>query len=258
MINSEKINSEKRERNENKINERELMIKSIKINNPGISDEILEAFRICDRKFFVKDKSKSSEIYNDVPLHIAHGQTISQPSTIARMITLLKLEKGLDVLEVGANTGYHASLVAWLVWPGKVVTIEIFPDLAEMARKNIKSLIDYLKRNGKKEEAKKFKKIDVVTGDALDTKTKIWQGKYDRIYFTAGVEPNKIDDVKKMGLELLKEDGLLLYPTREIGDLGALEVWQLHDKKLKSIFREFNYVFVPLLKKEELEELYKR
>ncbi|MEM4152498.1 MAG: hypothetical protein QXK80_00005 [Candidatus Pacearchaeota archaeon] len=236
-----------------KINEElELMIKSIKFNNPGISEEILEAFRICDRKFFVKEN-----VYADMPQHVAHGQTISQPSTIARMIRLLRLESGIDVLEVGANTGYHASLVAWLVWPGKVVTIEIFPDLAEMARKNVKTLIKYLEKTNK-QEAKKFTKIEVVAGDALDPKTKIWKQKYDRIYFTAGVESDKINEVKKMGKELLKENGLLLYPTREAYDWGALEIWQLHNGKLKLILREAGYSFVPLLKKEELEELYRK
>lgn len=233
--------------------ELELMIKSIKFNNPGISEEILRAFEICDRKFFFK----GSAVYDDRPQHVAHGQTISQPSTIARMIRLLKVESGLDVLEVGANTGYHASLVAWLVWPGKVVTIEIFPDLAEMARKNVKALIKNLEKTNKR-EAKKFTKVEVFTGDALDKNQKIWQSKYDRIYFTAGVESDKIDDVKRMGIALLKDEGLLLYPTREAYDWGALEIWQLRGEKLKLIMRETGYTFVPLLKKEEIEDLYKK
>lgn len=229
--------------------ELELLIKSIKLNNPGISNEILEAFRICDRKFFVE-----KDPYVDLPQHIAHGQTISQPSTIARMIKLLRVEEGLDILEVGANTGYHASLVAWLVWPGKVVTIEIFSDLAEMARKNIKNMIKHLN----KKEANRFSKITVITGDALDKQSKIWQGKYDRIYFTAGVESDKINDVKRMGEKLLKDKGLLLYPTREAYDYGALEIWQLDRGKLKLILRETGYAFVPLLRKQELEDFYKK
>jgi len=230
----------------------ELMIKSIKLNNPGISDEILEAFRICDRKFFLLHNP-----YEDIPQHIAHGQTISQPSTIARMIRLLELEKEMDVLEIGTNTGYHACLVAWLVWPGQVVTIEIFPDLAEMARKNINALIKYLEKI-KSKEAKKFEKIEIVVGDALDKSTKIWQNKYDRIYFTAGVDEDKIEEVKEMGIKLLKPGGLMLYPTREAFDWGALEVWQLQNGKLKLIKRHPGYAFVPLLRKEDVEEIYKK
>lgn len=238
--------------NRNTKEELELMIKSIKFNNPGIDDEILEAFRVCDRKFFVKQ-----DPYSDVPQPVAHGQTISQPSTIARMIRLLRLESGLDVLEVGANTGYHASLVAYLVYPGKVVTIEIFPDLAELARKNIKKMIKQIKQLNKK-EAERFSKITVITGDALDSKTEVWKQKYDRIYFTAGLEPQQIKKVKEMGMKLLKEDGLLLYPTREVYDWGALEIWQLCEGKLKLILRETGYAFVPLLKKEEIEDFYKK
>ena len=101
--------------------ELDLMVKSIKINNPGIGEEITKAFSICDRAFFVTD-----DPYRDEPKHIAHNQTISQPSTVARMLSVLKLEKRNNVLEIGTNTGYHAVLVSWLVFPGSVMTIEIF------------------------------------------------------------------------------------------------------------------------------------
>ena len=230
--------------------ELELMIKSVQFNNPGISPSILDAFRVCDRKFFVK----ADEPYVDVPQHVAHGQTISQPSTIARMLRLLRLDKGLDVLEVGTNTGYHASLASWLVWPGKVMTIEIFPDLASEAKRNVKKLMLAVKKS----EAKKFSQVKIIAGDALDKNTEVWRKKYDRIYFTAGVEPDKIDDVKRMGKKLLKQEGLLLYPTRESFDYGALEMWQLKGKDLKLMMREQGYAFVPLLRKQELEEFYKK
>ncbi|MGB9708025.1 MAG: protein-L-isoaspartate O-methyltransferase family protein [Candidatus Pacearchaeota archaeon] len=242
------MKKKKGEYKEGKLNEElELMLKSIKFNNPGISDEILEAFRICDRKFFVRGKGIG--VYDDVPQHVAHGQTISQPSTIARMIRLLNLDKGLDVLEVGANTGYHASLVAYLVYPGNVTTIEIFPDLVKMARRNVALL--------KKSKRVKMN-IEIFAGDALDKTQNIWQHKYDRIYFTAGVEQDKIDEVKAMGRELLRENGLLLYPTREAWDWGALEIWQLHGQKLRLVSRETGYAFVPLLRKQELKDFYEK
>lgn len=228
----------------------ELMIKSIKINNPGISEEILKPFRICDRAFFIKD-----DPYRDEPKHVAHGQTISQPSTIARMLRLLRIQKGNDVLEIGTNTGYHAALVAYFVFPGTVRTIEIFSDLAERAKKNVKKLIASLKN---KKEASKFSKINIFSGDALNKKTAIWKYKYDRIFFTAGVDADKINNVKKMGLQLLKENGLILYPTRKVWDYGALEIWQKKKNTLKPILKEEGYAFVPLLKKEDLKELYER
>jgi len=229
-----------------------LMIKSVQLSNPGIEQNILKTFLICDRKFFMKQSS-----YVDVPQHVAHGQTISQPSTIARMLRLLRLEPNLNILEVGTNTGYHASLVSWLVWPGQVDTIEIFPDLAEGARKNVKQLIRHLEGTNKR-EAKKFSKINIFAGDALDQKQEIWQKKYDRIFFTAGVELDKINQVKDMGKKLLQEHGLLLFPTREAWDYGALEIWQLHGESLKLLLRETGYAFVPLLRKQEIDEFYKK
>ena len=220
----------------------DLMLVSIKINNPGISEEILKAFKVVDRAIFVKN-----DPYVDEAQHIAYGQTISQPSTIARMLRVLRLEKGKDVLEIGTNTGYHAALVAYLVYPGSVKTIEIFSDLSKKAKKNI----ERLKKNKK---INKFSKLDVFAGDALDKKTEVWKYKYDRIYFTAGIDKGKINNVKKMGLELLKKDGLLLYPTRESFDYGSLELWQKKDNQLKLVLKEEGYAFVPLLKKEDLKE----
>lgn len=244
--------AEKKKNKKEDKKELQLMIKSVQFSNPGIEQNILKAFLICDRKFFAKQSS-----YVDVPQHISHGQTISQPSTIARMLRLLRLEPGLNVLEVGANTGYHASLVAYLVWPGQVDTIEIFPDLADMARKNVKQLIKNLEETNKR-ESKKFSKINVFAGDALDQKQEIWSKKYDRIYFTAGVELDKINQVKDMGKKLLKEQGLLLFPTREAWDYGALEIWQLRDNSLRLLLRETGYAFVPLLRKQEIDEFYKK
>ncbi|MFA5084497.1 MAG: methyltransferase domain-containing protein [Candidatus Paceibacterota bacterium] len=221
-----------------------LMVKSVMLNNPGIDKRILDAFKKCDRKFFAK-----KDPYIDRPQHILHGQTISQPSTIARMLAMLKLEKGMDVLEIGTNTGYHAALAAQLVYPGTVSTIEIFPDLAESAKKNIARFI--------KAKARKLN-IEIFAGDALDKKTGIWGKKYDIIYFTAGVDPDKIKDAKKMAGTLLKDEGLALYPTRESWDWGALEMWQKKNNSLKRIRKETGYVFVPLLRQGDLKELYEK
>lgn len=235
--------------NEDSAKQLNLMISSIKINNTGINENIVNAFRICNRKFFV-----SQNTYIDEPQHISHGQTISQPSTIARMISILRLKGGQNVLEIGANTGYHASLVAYIVWPGKVTTVEIFNDLTEMAKKNIKDLTRSLKN---KNEAKKFSNIEIINADAFDEKNKMWKNKYDRIYFTAGVEDKHRKDVKKMALKLLNEDGLILYPTRKVLDYGSLELLQYKNNKLELIRRENGYAFVPLIRQHELKELYK-
>ncbi|MEM4640907.1 MAG: hypothetical protein QXW65_00040 [Candidatus Pacearchaeota archaeon] len=251
-----KIKSRKKKTKKSKIqkkifvpvkNELELMIKSIKINNPGLPEEIEQAFRIVDRKFFVKD-----DPYSDEAKHIAFGQTISQPTTIARMLRKLELRPGLDVLEVGTNTGYHAALVSWLVYPGQVTTIEIFQPLTENAIKNINNFIAHLD--------KKFRKrfeIRFVVGDALDKENPIWNQTYDRIFFTAGVSKEHLPLVKEMGQKLLREKGLLLFPYREFFDYGGLEVWEKRNNKLHLLSREPGYAFVPLIREKDLQEIYK-
>jgi len=212
------------------------LIDRIKFNNPWIDERILYAFEFCDRKYFVKRDS-----YSDEPQHILHGQTISQPSTIAKMLFMMKLKPGLNVLEVGTNTGYHASLTAYLVWPGKVTTIEIFPDLAKLAERNIEKL---------RKANKKLKlNVSIFSGNALDKKNRIWKQKYDRIYFTAGVEKKQFEKVHEMARELLNENGLILYPTREHYDYGALELWEFKNKQLRLLQKEEGYSFVPLLEK---------
>lgn len=225
----------------NKENELELMISSIKANNAGINTKILEAFRKIDRAIFIKQDS-----YLDMALHIAHGQTISQPSTIAKMLMMLKLSSKMEVLEVGTNTGYHACLTAFLIWPGQVTSIEIFPDLADAAIKNIKKL-------------KKFVKVNVLvfSGDALDKKGKIWKKKYDRIYFTASIKRFQVKEVHEMALCLLNDKGLLLYPISEFIDgSGSLELWQKDINKsrnqLSLVRRVPGYIFVPLIRRDEI------
>ncbi len=213
------------------------MLRSIKMNNPGLGEDIIRAFTIIDRKFFAKKNP-----YFDEPLQIAHGQTISQPTTIARMLHLLNLDKKLDVLEIGANTGYHAALVSFIVYPGQVFTIEVFQDLARNAKENIEKL---------KKEVKQTKKlkINVFAGNALDKKTGIWKHKYDRIYFTAGVSEKQVKQVHGMARKLLKDNGFLLYPTKDFLYTGSLELWQLKNKKLQRLKQETGYTFVSLQEK---------
>ncbi len=227
----------------------EAMIRSIKANNPKIDKKTLDAFKIIDRKFFMK----SPYVYEDEAIHIEYGQTISQPTTIARMMLLLQLEKGDDVLEIGTNTGYHASLVSYIISPSKVTSIEIFKDLAQQAQQNIKKLNKDLKKNKIHQLH-----IDIIAGDALDEKNKIWSNKYDKIYFTAGIEKNQREQVKSLSLKSLKDKGLLLFPTRENFDYGNLELWQKQKNELKFIKIDPGYAFVPLIKGSEMKDTYKK
>ena len=84
-----------------------------------ISDErVLAAVAAVPRELFVSP-TLAAAAYNDAPLRIGHGQTISQPTLVARMCELLELDPGHRVLDVGTGSGYHAAVLSRLcshVW----------------------------------------------------------------------------------------------------------------------------------------------
>lgn len=78
--------------------------------------------------------------YDDVPLSIGDGQTISAPSMVAIMCDVLDIRDGMKVLEVGAGLGYHAAIMSILAGTGKVYTVERKAYLAEQACQILKEL----------------------------------------------------------------------------------------------------------------------
>jgi len=98
---------------------------------------IIDAFNKIDRKDFVPDELKD-KAYLNAPLPIGHGQTISQPLTVAFMLELLQPEKGNKILEIGFGSGWQTALLAEIIGDsGKVYAVEFVPELAEFGRKNI-------------------------------------------------------------------------------------------------------------------------
>jgi protein-L-isoaspartate(D-aspartate) O-methyltransferase len=105
---------------------------------PRITDErVLEAISRVPREYFVPVEEKY-QAYEDKPLPIGMGQTISQPYVIALMIQALGLTGREKVLEVGTGRGYEAAILAELA--RQVITVERLPELAEAARKTLGSL----------------------------------------------------------------------------------------------------------------------
>lgn len=101
----------------------------------GISQldaRVMDAMFRVPRHLFVP-KSYRSDAYQNRPLPIGHGQTISQPYIVALMTDLLELKQGDKVLEVGTGSGYQAAILAQLT--DKVYTIEIIEPLAKTAAK---------------------------------------------------------------------------------------------------------------------------
>jgi protein-L-isoaspartate(D-aspartate) O-methyltransferase len=98
----------------------------------GIADErVLDAMGRTPRELFVPEQLRA-HAYDDGALPIGHGQTISQPFVVATICSLLALEGGERVLDVGTGSGYQAAVLAELA--AQVITIERVPELAEAAR----------------------------------------------------------------------------------------------------------------------------
>lgn len=98
-------------------------------------NNVLDAMRQVDRAIFVPEDMKH-KAYEDKPLPIGKGQTISQPYIVAYMAQVLELEKDDKVLEIGTGCGYNAAIMAQMV--DKVYSIEIVEWLGEQAKKNLK------------------------------------------------------------------------------------------------------------------------
>jgi protein-L-isoaspartate(D-aspartate) O-methyltransferase len=111
---------------------------------------ILEAFLSVPRHEFVPPESQS-RAYEDGPLGIGYGQTISQPYVVAFMLQLAQVQAGDDVLDIGGGSGYQAALLDAIGC--QVVSVEIVPELAQAERTRLAEL-DY-------------RRVNVLAGDVL-------------------------------------------------------------------------------------------
>ena len=101
------------------------------------SEAVITALRKVPRPLFVPE-SQRDKAWENRPLPIGHGQTISQPNVVALMTDLLQIEPGDRVLEVGTGSGYQAAILAEV--GAEVYSIEIVEELARSARKRLREL----------------------------------------------------------------------------------------------------------------------
>jgi len=163
------------------------------IQRRGIHDvRVLEAMRKVPRHRFVPVEV-APYAYEDEPLPIGHGQTISQPYIVAYMTEVLRLKGEEKVLEIGTGSGYQAAILAEIV--KDVYTIEIVKPLAERA----KIALDRLG----------YKNIHFLCGDGYSG----WPSAapFDAVIVTAAPA-----DVPLPLFEQLKEGGRLVLPVGEL------------------------------------------
>jgi protein-L-isoaspartate(D-aspartate) O-methyltransferase len=111
----------------------ELQLKARDIDDQSV----LRAMSMVPRHLFVPTQL-SSQAYQDFPLPIGHGQTISQPYIVAYMTQVIRPEPHHRVLEIGTGSAYQAAVLAKLV--ERVYTMEIVPELAESAGRRLREL----------------------------------------------------------------------------------------------------------------------
>lgn len=116
---------------------RDRMVERYLVHRGIHSRRVLEAMRAVPREHFLPPELKEFA-YDDTPLPIAAGQTISQPYIVAMMIEALQLKGGETVLEVGTGSGYAAAVLAQIA--GEVYTVERIGQLAEKAASALSSL----------------------------------------------------------------------------------------------------------------------
>ncbi len=108
------------------------------IRNRGVTNpEVLNAMKKVPRHLFIP-KEYQDEAYNDYPLPIGYGQTISQPFIVAYMSEAVRPNSKKKALEIGTGSGYQAAVLAEIV--DKVYTIEIVPELARESADRLKNM----------------------------------------------------------------------------------------------------------------------
>lgn len=182
-----------------------------------------QAFLKVPREKFVP-KSQIYHAYDDTPLQIGKGQTISAPHMVAIMCEALDIHPGQRILEVGAGSGYHAAIVAQIVGStGQIYSIERIESLADNARYNLKSA--------------EIGNVVVEVGDG--SKGLVEFAPYDRIYITCAAPALPAPLVKQ-----IVRGGKILVPEGDM--MCTLKLYEERDAELVSQ-NLGGCVFVPLI-----------
>lgn len=204
---------------------KERMIKSHLIARGIKNERVLAAFRKVAREEFVPAEL-AAQAYQDQPLPIGEGQTISQPYIVAEMVQALKPTPGDKVLEVGIGSGYAAAILAEIV--ETVYGVERYQSLVEETEQRLTNL--------------GYDNLDLKEGDG----TTGWaeHAPYDCILVSAAAPeiPNSL-------VEQLSKGGHLVIPvgTKSVQELYQIEKLDEGELDKKSLGR---VRFVPLLGEE--------
>ncbi len=193
------------------------------LRSAGISDaRVLDAMEKTPRDAFLEGIFKD-RAYENTPLPIACGQTISQPSVVAQMTQALDVKSRHKVLEIGTGSGYQAAILSRLA--RRVYTMERHRPLARMATRILRDL--------------DLSNVTVIADDGGHGLPE--QAPFDRILLTAAAE-----DPPSSLLAQLKVGGIMVLPVGQSDTIQSLIKIVKTENEL--VYSELNSVrFVPLL-----------
>ena len=200
-----------------------LMLVEEQIEKRGVRNpDVLRVMRSVPRHEFVPEQFRS-EAYEDRPLSIGYGATISQPYIVAAMTELLEPAQTHKVLEIGTGSGYQAAVLSMLV--KDVYSVEIVPELAARSA-------EALKRLG-------YNNVHVRQGDGY----KGWPefAPFDRIILTAAPP-----DVPQALIDQLRPGGKLVAPVGRHTEQELLVIDKAADGKIRRR-TVFPVMFVPMV-----------
>ncbi len=190
-------------------------------------NDIYNAFLRIDRKDFVP---REAEIYcyEDVPLSIGYGQTISQPSVVAFMIDKLSPKKGDVVLDIGCGSGWTTALLADIVGEnGKVIGIERDLHLKKFGETNIRKY-NFIEKG----------RVEILHGDGYKGLPE--KAPYNGILVSAALSSKKF--MPSSWKDQLKEEGTIVVPIEN-------SIYRFFKKEGELLEEEFfGFRFVPLVK----------
>lgn len=204
------------------MNTNESLVEHLIITDALYSNNIIDAFRHIDRADFVPEPSYDT--YSDHPLFIGHGQTISQPTTVAMMLEMLSPQSGDSILDIGSGSAWTTALLSYIVGDeGSVIGLERIDEILEFGVSNLN------KYNFK--NTKILKAIDVLG---------IPDKKFDKILVSAAAEEIPYELAKQ-----LKDGGKLVIPVRS----SIYEITKEESGKLRTL-EHYGFTFVPLIYKQ--------
>jgi protein-L-isoaspartate(D-aspartate) O-methyltransferase len=200
------------------------------------TERITGAFQKIKREDFLPEDMKNLAQVNEA-LPIGYGQTISQPLVVAFMLELLQPEPGEKILDIGSGSGWTTALLAQIVSGGdknqkskirgKVIAIEIIPELKEFGERNVAKYNFIEKRIA-----------EFVLGDGTRGYPK--EAPYDKILCSAALR----DKIPESWRKQLKIGGRIVTPIQN-------SIWLFIKKSEKDFEKQEHpgFVFVPLTKK---------